>query len=194
MQSCFQNGMSTKQFTSAVHVQHLLQYNKLHIQYLDFLANQSGLYRWSERMFKSFQPFPDTSDDGFDGYISSMQWFQDVYDQFIEENQGDFNQHMAMLTANVCAIDHSHKVYYCVFTFGWPLVILNHLQLVTKHIAHIGRECIFNGLWTLINEKGEIKVCNLVAMKAHSPFKLGLNCTQQSLEIYGHPQPDTVSA
>jgi hypothetical protein len=33
-----------------------------------------------------------------------------VYDHFIEAHRKDFNQHTAMLTGNVCAIDHSFKV------------------------------------------------------------------------------------
>ena len=114
MRSCFQSGMSTKQFASAVRVQHLLRYDELHLQYLDFLVSNSGLYRWSKRKFKSFRSFTDSSEDGFHGYIPSTQWFRDLYDNFIEEYRNNFNQHTAMLTANICAIDHSHKVCHLI--------------------------------------------------------------------------------
>ena len=120
--SCFQNGMSAKQFASTVQVQHLLQYDKLHLQYLNFLVCQAGLQQWSQRRFESFRPFTDTSDNGFHGYTPSAQWFRDMYDNFIEEHRSDFDQHTAMLTANICAIDLSHKVclsYFCPNDFSF---------------------------------------------------------------------------
>lgn len=53
-------------------------------------------------------------------------------------------------------------------------------------------ERVFNGLFTLTNENGEIRVCNLVATKAHAQFELALNCVKASLDMYGHPQPEVV--
>lgn len=48
---------------------------------------------------------------------------------------------------------------------------------------------IFVGLLTVTNEKGEMRVCNLVATKAHSQFELGLKRMQESLVLFGHKQP-----
>jgi len=33
-----------------------------------------------------------------------------MYDRFMEDHRHEFNQHTAMLSAEICAIDHSHKV------------------------------------------------------------------------------------
>jgi hypothetical protein len=33
-----------------------------------------------------------------------------MYDRFIEEHKEELEQHTAMLSAEICAIDHSHKV------------------------------------------------------------------------------------
>ncbi len=41
----------------------------------------------------------------------------------------------------------------------------------------------------MTNEKGEIRVCNLVATKSHSQFELALARMRQSLDLYGHRQP-----
>ncbi|KAF5323995.1 hypothetical protein D9611_008386 [Ephemerocybe angulata] len=38
MRSCFQNGMGSKQFADAVLCQHLLAYDQLHLQYLEYLS------------------------------------------------------------------------------------------------------------------------------------------------------------
>lgn len=48
---------------------------------------------------------------------------------------------------------------------------------------------VFTGLLTVTNEKGEIRVCDLVATKAHSQFELALKRMRESLDLFGHPQP-----
>ncbi|KAF8057819.1 hypothetical protein FPV67DRAFT_1394478, partial [Lyophyllum atratum] len=106
---------------------------------------------------------------GFHGFVPSAQWLRDIYDQFIEEHRDQFNQHTAMLTAKICAIDHSFKL--------------------TKHVAKVNGVQIFTALLTVTNEKGEIRVCNLVATKSHSQFVLALQRMRHSLDLYGHDQP-----
>lgn len=106
---------------------------------------------WQGKTFKPFLAFDDETEDGFHGFTPNAQWLWDVYDHFIECYQNDFNQHTAMLTGNVCAIDHSFKL--------------------TKHVAKVNGVQVF---LTVTNEKGEIWVCNLVASKAHSRFELAL--------------------
>jgi hypothetical protein len=70
-----------------------------------------GLSTWREEKFTSFLPFDNPSSDGFNGFIPSSQWLRDMYDRFIENQQQHFHQHTAMLSADICAVDHSHKVY-----------------------------------------------------------------------------------
>jgi hypothetical protein len=48
---------------------------------------------------------------------------------------------------------------------------------------------VFVGLLTVTNEKGEIRICDLVATKAHSQFILALQKMKESLTRYGHQQP-----
>ncbi|KAF9063574.1 hypothetical protein BDP27DRAFT_1426743 [Rhodocollybia butyracea] len=121
------------------------------------------------QVYEAFLPFEDGSDKGFHGFVPSGQWFRDVYDSLIESHKDSFNQHTAMLTARVCAIDHSHKL--------------------AKHIAKIDSVPIFIGLLTVTNDKGEIRVCNFVASKAHSQFTDVLKKVKASLDLYGHEQP-----
>src|SRR5688572_3379301 len=45
------------------------------------------------------------------------------------------------------------------------------------------------GLLTVTNQKGEIRICNLVATKSHSQFETALTQMRQSLQLYGHEQP-----
>lgn len=110
MRTCFQNGMGAKRFSDALLVQNLLRYDELHLQYLDYIVSRSSMDHWREKKYCSFLPFDDVSPEGPHGFVPGSQWCRNMYDRFIEERRHDFNQHTAMLTAEICAIDHSHKV------------------------------------------------------------------------------------
>ncbi|GLB43789.1 putative essential for the formation of DNA replication focal centers [Lyophyllum shimeji] len=175
MRTCFQHGMGAKQFSNALLVQHLQSYDLLHLRYLQRIAQlaESGsvlLTGPSPHKFKSFLPFDDKSPDGLQGFVPSSQWLRDVYDSLIEEHKDEFNQHMSMLTGSICGIDHSFKL--------------------AKHVSKVDGVQVFTALLTVTNEKGEIRVCNLVATKSHSQFELALQRMRASLELYGHDQPD----
>ncbi|KAJ7587753.1 hypothetical protein C8J56DRAFT_827736, partial [Mycena floridula] len=169
MRTCFQHGMGSKQFSNALRVQHLQNYDEIHLQYLHYISTQLGISSWRGETFKAFLPFEDSSPQGFRGYVPSSQWLRNMYDKFIEGHYIDFNQHTAMLSAEICAIDHSFKI--------------------TKQIAKINGVQVFVGLLTVTNEKGEIRVCNLVASKSHSQFEVSLAQMLTSLRMYGHTEP-----
>jgi hypothetical protein len=64
----------------------------------------------------AFLPFDDISDNGPHGFVPSASWLRHMYDIYIESKQHHIHQHMAMLPANICAIDHSHKVCTTYFS------------------------------------------------------------------------------
>ncbi|KAJ7213648.1 hypothetical protein B0H12DRAFT_1275445, partial [Mycena haematopus] len=169
MRSCFQSGMGAKQFSDALRVRHLENYDKLHIQYLSTLARGREVYEFCQKKFPCFPPFDDTSPEGYHGFVPSSQWLRDLFDKFIESHGPDFDQAISLLSALICAIDHSFKL--------------------AKHIAKVNGEQVFIALLTITNEKGEIRVCNLVATKSHSQFELALTRMCESLRRFGHDQP-----
>lgn len=114
LRSCIQNGMGAHQVSAMFRVQHLLRYDELCHQYLDTIV--SCLNSPGQR-YEAFLPFDNTSNKGFHGFVPSGQWFRDVYDNFIESHISSFNQHTAMLTGRICAIDHSHKVFLHILVF-----------------------------------------------------------------------------
>ncbi|KAF6750676.1 hypothetical protein DFP72DRAFT_817488, partial [Ephemerocybe angulata] len=166
MRSCFQNGMGSGQFADAVLAQHLLHYDKLHLQYLDFIAQGVAISEFTDRKYKSFLPFDDTSAEGFRGFVPSAHYFRDIYDAFMDEHRHHYDQHTAMLSAVICALDHSHKL--------------------PKRIATVNHLPVFGALLCFTNEKGEIRALNFVATKAHSQYELTLKGIRESLELYGH--------
>lgn len=110
LRSCFQSGMGAKQFSDALRLSHLLSYDILRLQYLSTVITCKSMGKFLNQQFEPFLSFDDTSPKGYRGYVPSSQWLRDLYDAFIESHQNEINQHMSMLTANICGIDHSHKV------------------------------------------------------------------------------------
>ncbi|EDR06014.1 uncharacterized protein LACBIDRAFT_302278 [Laccaria bicolor S238N-H82] len=165
MWSCFQNGMGAKQFSDALCVQHLLKYDELHLQYLDLLA-RCTLDGWSGQKYEAFPLFENRGPQGLHGFVPGAIWIQDMYDCYIEEHKSKFNQHTAMLSAEICALDHSHKI--------------------TKHITKVNGEEVFTALLTVTNQLGKIRSCNLVATKSHAQFEEALKGILHSLKLYSH--------
>ncbi len=111
MRSCIQSGMGAKQFSDAVRVQHLRKHDLTHLQYLHYLHGRRRVAEWpTGQHFSPFLSFDDVSLDGYHGFIPSSQWFRDMYDRGVEEHMSDIDQHTSMLSGEICAIDHSHKV------------------------------------------------------------------------------------
>jgi len=163
----FQKGIGSKQFAEIIKTLHLCYFDQLHLQYLQMIQDNREKAIWKNFKFEPFSEFTDLK--GYAGFIPSSMWFRDIYDQFIESHLPCINQYSAMLTARVCAIDHSHKI--------------------TKHIVLINGVPVFVGLLTVTNEYGEIRILALVATKAHAQFETALLLMKQSLELYGHQMP-----
>jgi hypothetical protein len=111
MRSCFQSGMGSKQFADVLRVRHLEHYDKLQVSYLTSLVKAKEMAGWRNKKYPSFLPFEDVSPNGYDhGFVPSSQWLRDLFDQFIESHSFDFDQAISLLSASICAIDHSFKV------------------------------------------------------------------------------------
>lgn len=111
VRSCFQHGLGSEEVADMFRMQHLRRYDELRLQYLRTKINQMGF----SDIYEPFLPFENRSSCGFHGFTPSGQWLRDMYDAFIEVHRDALNQHMAMRSARICAIDHSHKVSIHVF-------------------------------------------------------------------------------
>ncbi|KAJ7705637.1 hypothetical protein B0H16DRAFT_1901821, partial [Mycena metata] len=167
VRSCFQHGMGAEEVADLFRMQHLRRYDEIQLQYLRTKVKQMSL---PGKTYEPFLPFEDHSPSGFHGFTPSGQWLRDVYDDFIETYRDVLNQHTGTLSARICAIDHSHKL--------------------AKHVFKVDGVPIFTALLTVTNEKGEIKVCVLVATKSHSQYEDALRRLGDNLEIYGHDLPE----
>ncbi|KAJ7689635.1 hypothetical protein B0H17DRAFT_983598 [Mycena rosella] len=167
VRSCFQHGMGSAEVSDLFRMQHLCRYDELRLQYLRTKYKQMLL---GCQDYEPCPAFQDRSAGGFHGFTPSGQWLRDVYDSFIESKRDVFNQHTAMLSARICALDHSHKL--------------------AKHVFKVDGVPIFTALLTVTNEKGEIRVCVFVATKSHSQFEDALRRLADDLVVYGHNLPE----
>ncbi|KAF6742765.1 hypothetical protein DFP72DRAFT_1104354 [Ephemerocybe angulata] len=163
MRSCFLNGVGAKQFADTLNTLHRRWHETLEVQYYQAIIEQ----RSSGDHAGSFAPFPDF--DTSPSQPPSAHYCRHLYDQYIEQREAEFSQHTSQLSTRGMAIDHSHKV--------------------PKHVAKIRGVEVFNGLLSMTNEFGEIRVCALVPSKSHSQFSIALVEMKKSIETYGLEQP-----
>jgi hypothetical protein len=168
VRSCFAKGMGGKQVSDAIQEQHLLRYDYTRLQYFNVLCSRT-LDGWVGKKYNDFPPFNDNSPNGPRNFLPCAQWLWDMYSQFMEAHRNSINQHTAMRSATIIAIDHSHKV--------------------TKQLGRISGSQTHTAILTATNENSEIRCCNLVVTKAHSQYELALIRVRHSLNLYGLPQP-----
>ena len=82
------------------------------------------------------------------------------------------DQYTSMLTGQILAIDHSHKI--------------------TKHIVVVNGVPVFIGSLIVTNGHGEIRCLALVATKSHAQFELALTRMDEALTMYGHGHPELI--
>jgi len=104
----FVNGFGAKQFSDLLHTLHLRKFDLMQIQYLDIIDVMRLTCPWSNTIYEPFSSYEDP--EGYAGFVPCSQWLRDLFDCFIEKHNIDIKQFTAMLSARICAIDHSHKI------------------------------------------------------------------------------------
>jgi hypothetical protein len=166
MRCCFQNGMGAKQFADSLNVLQRRKHERLEVQYL-----QTILQRHKLGVAKaSYPPFPKFEVGAT--HAPSPGYCRDIYDNFIETYDRDFDQYSSQLSTRVLAIDRSHKV--------------------TKQIAKVEGEPVFNALLTITNEYGQIRICDLVLTKQQSQYSIALTKMLESSRQNGLEEPQVV--
>ena len=112
MRSCFNYGVGSKQFSHILLGLHHRRFSHIHVQYLDGVLSRScrtDLDDGPQATYEAFSQFADT--DGYAGFVPSSSWLCMMYDSFIEKHGPEIDQKTAMLSGDIIAIDHSHKVF-----------------------------------------------------------------------------------
>jgi hypothetical protein len=117
MRTCFNYGVGSKQFSHILLFLHHRHFSQLHVQYLDgLLARAKQHQEESNSGYEAFSDFADTS--GYGGFMPSSSWLCMMYDRFIEDHGEEIDQRCAMGSAEICSIDHSHKVCWLIYGYN----------------------------------------------------------------------------
>lgn len=109
LRSCLARGVSVHAFTDMIRRFHIREYERRHLCYLQMIHAQRGsVADFFKVKYERFSEFGDRN--GYAGYTPSNLYFQRFYVKFIEGHAHEMDQHMAMLSARVLSVDHSHKV------------------------------------------------------------------------------------
>ena len=121
MRSCFNYGVGSKQFSHILLGLHHQRFSQIHVQYLDGILSRTkctDLNDGHHPTFKAFSQFADP--EGYAGFVPSSSLLCMVYNSFIEKHGAEIDQKTAMLSADIIAIDHSHKVTVFLSLFSAP--------------------------------------------------------------------------
>jgi hypothetical protein len=172
LRTCVQNSTGPKRFSDMLQEWHMLKHDELELQYLDAVVDEmesptmlSSLHNMRPVPFSAFR---DRSK--YAGHIPSAKLLRSVYTSMIKIFRPYMDQQMAMLDGKILKGDHSFKVI--------------------KHIAQLGKQPIFNAMYTVCNEFGEIRVQVLTPTKSLSHLKASFEDMRRSYELYGHSLPD----
>ncbi|KAF7728630.1 hypothetical protein EC973_005857 [Apophysomyces ossiformis] len=142
---------------------HHLRHDILEFQYLAF-RQQKDL---GDVTLPAFSTFDDPL--GYAGFAPGAKYLTKVYNDFVEEKVVHYFQHTSSLPANIVHNDHSHKV--------------------NKHLCKLGGVKIFEGLFTMTNEMGEIRIQHFVPSTSMDYVKKSLDDVKLSLISFEHSMP-----
>lgn len=108
IRTCIQRGFGSKALSDTLRVLHQRRFDLHHLQYLEFLKAGVALSQWRGQTFPPFGAFTDLN--GYGGFVPSAHYLRDLYDDFIEQHEAELSQAISMLSADIAALDHSHKV------------------------------------------------------------------------------------
>ena len=112
-----------------------------------------------------FSSFDDIA--GYAGKSPSSQFLRFVYIQFLRKIRPHLDAEVQKRSCTVLCIDTSHKV--------------------TKDLACIGGERIFEGLVTGVNQDGEIKLQVFAYNKGHDQYRISLEKLRDGAKNLGLP-------
>ncbi|KAI8075700.1 ribonuclease H-like domain-containing protein [Thamnidium elegans] len=117
------------------------------------------LNRTSPQFFDQFSDFFDKMK--YNGYTSSSNYLSCVYSSLVSEYRLFIDQHTSQLDGIILKLDHSFKII--------------------KHMGKVNDVSTFNGLFTVLNKYGEIRMQLLVPSKGHNCLRPSFN---NMMDIY----------
>ena len=163
LRGCFANGLGPDPFSKMLGEFQNRHYHGSLIKYLDrykFLHSRGAI-------LPSLEEFGSPKDH--DVAVPSASYLSNCYCNFVELKRSHFDKEIMKLSGDVLKADHSFKV--------------------PKHIMKISEQPIFEALYTVTNEYGEIRSQILTYDKSHAQIRGPLEQLRDGLLQFGHTLP-----
>lgn len=201
LNSSTDSGMGPKAVKEAILEQHTIRHAELQIRYYSviesFLSFDFGHYREKpKRLVASLKARPDQIpcfsefDDqkGFSGYVPSANYLKHVLNIDIERKRQYMDLEVQRRGGRVISVDHSFKVCFSCYSFNSST---DRAQVI-KHICKVNGQPLFSGLFTAINEYGEVRCQLLVQSTSNRMLKEPLKNWKESAEKLNTTLPQIV--
>ncbi|KAF7722500.1 hypothetical protein EC973_003092 [Apophysomyces ossiformis] len=170
MRSCFHSGMGPGPVSRAISEYHHLRHDTLELQ---FMAERQRIAMEQQRGSLANPTFSSFGDkNGYSGTVPSAKYLTDMYNEYVELHLKEHYKHTSTLSATVFNVDHSHKVL--------------------KHIGKLGGFKIFDGLLTMNNEYGEIRIQQFVPTTSLEHIEGSMINLAHNLQNLGHTLPKLI--
>ncbi|GAA5803691.1 hypothetical protein HPULCUR_009174 [Helicostylum pulchrum] len=173
MRPLFQHGVGPHRLSKVIRILHTQRFDELQFVYYnginDFKPNvASQLLNGAEsQTFDQFSNFSDRMK--YNGYTPSSNYLSYVYSSLVAEYRIFIDQHTSQLDGIILKLDHSFKII--------------------KRMGKFNDVSTFNGLFTVLNEYGEIRMQLLVPAKGHSCLIPSFNNMMNSYRKYNLDMP-----
>lgn len=173
MRPLFQHGIGPHRLSKIIRIMHTQRFDELQFVYYNGISNfkpnvASQLSNGNgPQQFEQFSDFFDKMK--YNGYIPSSNYLSYVYSSLVAEYRLFTDQHTAQLGGIILKLDHSFKII--------------------KHMGKVNSVSTFVGLFTVLNEYGEIRMQLLVPSKSHSCLRPSFDNMMDSYRKYNSDMP-----
>ena len=135
---------------------------KYHSKLIVFLSTRT--------VFSPKEQFSEVGDRmGYCGFVPSEGYLRDVYNKFMEARRDLYDKEMMKISGNILKGDHSFKL--------------------AKRIVSVEHQHVFDAVYSVTNELGQIRGQYLTSSKSHSQIEPGLVGIGEGLRKMGYQQP-----
>ncbi|KAG2192239.1 hypothetical protein INT47_009231, partial [Mucor saturninus] len=173
MRPLFQHGVGPHRLSKILRIMHTQRFDELQFVYYnginDYKPNVASQL-CKRNIPQNFEQFSDFFDKAkYNGYIPSSNYLSYVYRSLVAEYRHFTDQHTSQLGGIILKLDHSFKII--------------------KHMGKVNGVSTFAGLFTVLNEYGEIRMQLLVPSKSHNCLRPSFQNMMDSYRKFNSDMP-----
>ena len=163
-------GLGAQVFRTLIQTLHYHRFDQLQCQFLEMIANHS--VGSLSQCWTSWQPFGEFGDqNGYVGFIPSVQYFDHFYDMMVGEEIPQLQQVICSRPTNILKHDHTFKVSFC-----WVLLLFT----TEAELIHNGSQS------TLAGKRVFLSLLLCIPLSTSTTRSVGWHSLPQRLKGLGH--------